>query len=1327
MTPQPNPNREIKLAGLRHWSGLIAGLIAAAASLALMSSPASAAFSHTTLEKEFLAGPGCTSIQDIAVVESTETIYVVCRFGPFETEAAIRRFDFEGNPVDFEASEPYITANEITESPTSPEGNLADARIAVDNSSAHHGFLYVAVGDLQQTVEAFAPTGKLAVSIPPPEIFTYGATPTDVDVGPSGALFVLGAGTGKFVGKVAEYNTSFHEVRRIYTFQDGRYVRIDSTGAAWIAISTDVQEAKISKYESDQWTTRLDVGFQTPEAEKKSVAASTSPLFVDPLLVETGAQTIPFDVDLTDDDLYVDRGDRIETYSHGTADEPPHQNAPAFGAGALAESKAVAVTADHRVFASSSGGKVLRFGPGDILPDVTTKVVAVGDIGHTSATVRGRVELAGGGDITRCTVEYVVPSEGTFEKECSPDPGQNPPGSNFTTDTDVSAELSGLKTGVPIQFRFRVGSGDKVNPEPGSKVEHENFGIWRTVTPAYVLKVQTLPATEITETGGILNGALDPDGIETTYRFEYGLTPSYGLATEEAPGGTVAGEVGVAAPVTGLSKGKLWHYRLVATNENGTTFGADQTFTTASAPDIGGVRATDVTATSAVFHARITPGGYDTTYRFEYGTTPAYGRSIPLSSLGIGSGTTPVDVSQRVEDLQAGITYHFRVVAQSKWGISTSPDTTLDFTPPSCPNDHVRQLTASSYLPDCRAYELVSPGTAGAVIFMPGEQVWVKSQPNWPQNTGLAISPSRFSFWGTLGPVAGLEGKVAGLEMYIGTRTPSGWVTTLPGHRTSESFSGARRQCSPSLDRCIEHDETLFSHEPADVFDVQGEMIDQWPTNLKAAPGGEESTGSQRASTDLSHFVFASTNAVFAPGGRTGGLGSVYDNNVADRTVALISTLPGGGDILQDGSDSSLQRFEFPAISADGTHILMRTPASGGRFHLYLRVNDAVTYDVANGAGVDFAGMTQNGSKVFFIASQQLTDDDNDAGDDLYMWSETGGEEHLIRISQGNGQGDANGCASTFSANCGVAALDTERDHPHDLPSAPGIDDPIAEGSGDVYFYSPESLDGAKPGIANQRNLYVYRDGAVQLVATLDLGTTINRMQISSDGSHAGLVTASRLTSYDNKGFKAMYVYDADTGKIQCASCKPTGVAPESNVEASSNGRFMSDDGRAFFATHDSLVPRDTDGSIIDVYEYVGGRPQLISSGLGSRDSTGGGKTTNALFEAVNVGLESVSRNGTDVFFSTYETLVSQDENGQFVKFYDARTGGGFADGRVIAPCVAADECHGPDSSPPPGGVIASGGSLGTGGNVQTQRKAKHKKKAKRNRKNHHHARKRHG
>jgi hypothetical protein len=145
----------------------------------------------------------------------------------------------------------------------------------------------------------------------------------------------------------------------------------------------------------------------------------------------------------------------------------------------------------------------------------------------------------------------------------------------------------------------------------------------------------------------------------------------------------------------------------------------------------------------------------------------------------------------------------------------------------------------------------------------------------------------------------------------------------------------------------------------------------------------------------------------------------------------------------------------------------------------------------------------------------------------------------------------------------------------------------------------------------------------------------------------------------------------------------------------------MADDGRVFFASADSLVPRDQDGGKIDVYEYVGGRPQLITTGLASRDNTGGSGVTSPIgVPSSDIGLEHVSHDGVDVFFSTFESILPEDHNGEFIKFYDARTGGGFLRDPELGPCVAADECHGPDSARPAPGSINSATDLGPGGNV---------------------------
>ena len=62
---------------------------------------------------------------------------------------------------------------------------------------------------------------------------------------------------------------------------------------------------------------------------------------------------------------------------------------------------------------------------------------------------------------------------------------------------------------------------------------------------------------------------------------------------------------------------------------------------------------------------------------------------------------------------------------------------------------------------------------------------------------------------------------------------------------------------------------------------------------------------------------------------------------------------------------------------------------------------------------------------------------------------------------------------------------------------------------------------------------------------------------------------------------------------------------------------------------------------------------------------------------------ESISNVGMRVHYSTFDTLISEDQNGTFLKFYDARSGGGFIQPAPSPPCAAAEECHGPGTEAP--------------------------------------------
>ncbi len=92
--------------------------------------------------------------------------------------------------------------------------------------------------------------------------------------------------------------------------------------------------------------------------------------------------------------------------------------------------------------------------------------------------------------------------------------------------------------------------------------------------------VFTGSATAITSSSATLTGTVNPNGQTTTYRFDYGKTTAYGGRSPDTAAGSGTAAASVTATLSGLTRKTLYHYRLVATNPSGTSFGADATFTT---------------------------------------------------------------------------------------------------------------------------------------------------------------------------------------------------------------------------------------------------------------------------------------------------------------------------------------------------------------------------------------------------------------------------------------------------------------------------------------------------------------------------------------------------------------------------------------------------------------------------------------------------------------------------------------------------------------------------------------------------------------------------
>jgi hypothetical protein len=189
--------------------------------------------------------------------------------------------------------------------------------------------------------------------------------------------------------------------------------------------------------------------------------------------------------------------------------------------------------------------------------------------------------------------------------------------------------------------------------------------------------VSTVAAASIGQTAATLRADVNPHGKATTYAFQYGTTTAYGAQTPARSAGSGTSARRVTFRLTGLTPGVRYHFRVIASNADGTSSGADRSFKTklpaAKPPTVLGTAPFSPSANGVTFTALLNPGAATTTYRFQYGTSTAYGLETFGKSL--GAGVLPQSVSFRVNSLASHTTYHFRVVASNRAGTTFGPDT----------------------------------------------------------------------------------------------------------------------------------------------------------------------------------------------------------------------------------------------------------------------------------------------------------------------------------------------------------------------------------------------------------------------------------------------------------------------------------------------------------------------------------------------------------------------------------------------------------------------------------------------------------------------------
>jgi hypothetical protein len=131
------------------------------------------------------------------------------------------------------------------------------------------------------------------------------------------------------------------------------------------------------------------------------------------------------------------------------------------------------------------------------------------------------------------------------------------------------AELCSPSTGYEGPTGAGSISGQVVSGAPG-------IGAGATGGAGYVQSVDAGSAA--------LSGGVYPNGLDTAIWWQYGPSATYGEATAPVEIGSGTAIVPVAGGLIGLMPSTTYHYRLVAHNGRGTSYGYDYTLTTANAP-----------------------------------------------------------------------------------------------------------------------------------------------------------------------------------------------------------------------------------------------------------------------------------------------------------------------------------------------------------------------------------------------------------------------------------------------------------------------------------------------------------------------------------------------------------------------------------------------------------------------------------------------------------------------------------------------------------------------------------------------------------------------
>lgn len=591
-------------------------------------------------------------------------------------------------------------------------------------------------------------------------------------------------------------------------------------------------------------------------------------------------------------------------------------------------------------------------------------------------------------------------------------------------------------------------------------------------------------------------------------------------------------------------------------------------------------------------------------------------------------------------------------------------------------------------LPDSRAYEKVTPNDKNDFdMLRAGGDVAA-----WP-----ALTADKLYFFG----VAAYDSATSSFGTgYVASREAAGWTTQAvtgsesPGDYLYNSFLPSDDLSKIAL-QAIQGDFTRPPFVPTllELGPAGGPL-----TTMAALPPADVGTRAKEepvgGTPDLSHVALqvADPTALDPPATGTKAGRVLYLWHAGELSLVSVdeqgSPFPCGA-VLGNGEDShENSQINTVTLSPTGSpRVFFISPdpdaASSDSScalptQLYARDGDT-TIDVSapepgvvdpNGPQTPiFAGASEDGSRVFFLSTQELTTDDTTHDLELYEYDLD--TRTLTRVSRGE-TGDADG----------------------------NVQWTIVSPDGSLVYLVTFGQMVPGTGAAGEPNMYAYNTitGSYRYVATLTsvdvtdatLGAcchgpdAASNWYITPNSRYLLFASSADLTpdSPSTGSGEQLYRYDSESGSITCTSCPPPGTAANGDAEFTEFEEMppgfdlykqpMTDDGSTvFFDTPTQLVAADNNDKR-DVYEWHNGTLSLLSSGDDAHDSFFVGS----------------GNDGRDAYFSTRARLVPEDQD-DLDDIYDARIGGGFPQ-QQPAPDCSADGCQGALSAQPLPPTVAS-------------------------------------